>query len=410
MASHSSIPWGYLEPINNIYPREILTKSSYIIGRHPTECDIVLDSNELRQHEYFIHISSKHFIIEYTNNDRSIVFRDVSRNGCYIDGELVHNSKISFQNNEHIISLALKENRAYRFIHLSGSFGVVDLDERYLKANLLGSGSFANVYKAISFVTQTYRAMKIINKDQCEKQIGSGFSKYLYREVSIHGSVDHPCILRRFNVYHEKSDLFVEMEYAGGGSLFDRIHKTYIMTEDECKFIFYQIACALAYLHRIKIVHRDIKPANVLLMSNERETIAKLSDFGVAKYVYASSRYLNTTIAGTQQFMAPEVQCQTGHSTNADVWSFGMTLLNAYVGDTIFRLRGIRALNSVSHTKRDLKEILIKTLEKNTFARPDMNQLFRYTWFRDSICFERIQKLVYSQTGKYLSLPYERLF
>ena len=54
-------------------------------------------------------------------------------------------------------------------------------------------------------------------------------------------------------------------------------------------------------------------------MSNERETVAKLSDFGVAKYVYASSRYLNTTIAGTQQFMAPEVQLQTGHSTNADV-------------------------------------------------------------------------------------------
>jgi serine/threonine protein kinase len=54
-------------------------------------------------------------------------------------------------------------------------------------------------------------------------------------------------------------------------------------------------------------------------MSSERETVAKLSDFGVAKYVYASSRYLNTTIAGTQQFMAPEVQFQTGHSTNADV-------------------------------------------------------------------------------------------
>jgi serine/threonine protein kinase len=66
--------------------------------------------------------------------------------------------------------------------------------------------------------------------------------------------VDHPCILRRFDVYHEKSDLFVEMEYASGGSLFDRIHKIYIMTEDECKFIFYQIACALAYLHRLKIV------------------------------------------------------------------------------------------------------------------------------------------------------------
>lgn len=86
-----------------------------------------------------------------------------------------------------------------------------------------------------------------------------------------------------------------------------------------------------------------------------------------------------------------------------------MTLLNAYVGESIFRLRGIRALNSISsNSKRDLKEILLKTLEKNTFARPDMNQLFRYTWFRDNSCFERIQKLVQTQTGKYLQSPYER--
>jgi pSer/pThr/pTyr-binding forkhead associated (FHA) protein len=104
MASYSSTPWGYLEPINPIYPRGILTKSSYTIGRHPHECDIILDSIELRQHEYFIHLSSKHFIIECVDNGRSIFFRDVSRNGCYIDGELVHHSKMLFQNNvEHIM-------------------------------------------------------------------------------------------------------------------------------------------------------------------------------------------------------------------------------------------------------------------------------------------------------------------
>jgi serine/threonine protein kinase len=70
-------------------------------------------------------------------------------------------------------------------------------------------------------------------------------------------------------------------------------------------------------------------------MSNERETVAKLSDFGVAKYVYASSRYLNTTIAGTQQFMAPEVQFQTGHSTNADV-SFKKRLICSLQKEIIF--------------------------------------------------------------------------
>jgi hypothetical protein len=103
MASFSSIPWGYLEPIDNFYPRGILTKCSYIVGRHPNECDIILDSKELRQHEYFIHLSSKHFIIESFDHGKSIIFRDVSRNGCYIDGELIHHSKIFLQNSEHIM-------------------------------------------------------------------------------------------------------------------------------------------------------------------------------------------------------------------------------------------------------------------------------------------------------------------
>lgn len=101
MSSSSSIPWGYLEPIDPIYPRGILTKSSYVVGRHPNECDIVLDSNELRANEYFIHLSSKHFLIESTDYGRSISFQDISRNGCYIDGELVHQTRISFQNSEH---------------------------------------------------------------------------------------------------------------------------------------------------------------------------------------------------------------------------------------------------------------------------------------------------------------------
>jgi len=366
-SSSSLQTWGYLEPLLTIYPKVLLSKQSYVFGRNPAECDISLDSQELKQHEYFIHLSSKHFIIEcingsgnvenHNNNNskssRRILFHDVRRNGCYIDGQLIHRTKLVLKNNEHIISLALNENKVYRFVQLNGTFGVLNLDERYLKCGLLGCGSFAQVYQALSHVTNTRRAIKIINKEQCEKQIGPGFTKYLYREVSIHGSVDHPCILRRYDVYHEKFDLFVEMEYAGGGSLFDRINNTHLMDDSECKFIFYQIGFALAYLHRLKIVHRDIKPANILLMSNDKETIAKLSDFGVAKYVFASSRYLNTTIAGTQQFMAPEVQFQTGHSTNADVWSFGMTLLNAFVGDNLFRLRGIRSLNSISISKKN---------------------------------------------------------
>jgi hypothetical protein len=103
MASFTPTPWGYLEPINSVYPRATLVKSSYTIGRHPGECDITLDSIELKQHEYFIHLSSKHFTLECLDNGRRVLFRDVSRNGCYIDGELVHHSTVTFKNSEHIM-------------------------------------------------------------------------------------------------------------------------------------------------------------------------------------------------------------------------------------------------------------------------------------------------------------------
>jgi hypothetical protein len=103
MASLSPTPWAYLEPIHPSYPRAIFTKTSYTIGRHPNDCDIVLDSKELRQHECFIHLSSKHFVIESFDNGRSVVFRDVSRNGCYIDGELIHQGKLVLVNSEHVM-------------------------------------------------------------------------------------------------------------------------------------------------------------------------------------------------------------------------------------------------------------------------------------------------------------------
>jgi hypothetical protein len=85
-----------------------------------------------------------------------------------------------------------------------------------------------------------------------------------------------------------------------------------------------------------------------------------------------------------------------------------MTLLDAYFGETIFHLRGVLAVGALHPSKRDLKAILTKTLERNRVIRPDMPQLFRFAWFRDNACWERIQKLIYAQTGKHLSVPNER--
>lgn len=124
--------------------------------------------------------------------------------------------------------------------------------------------------------------------------------------LSLTHQLDHPNIIKLFDVYDEDSEMcYLVMEYAVGGELFDRIIAKEYYTEAEAKKVVKVVAKVLAYCHSEGVTHRDLKPEN-LLYSDETESAAiKIADFGFAKLVTAETNM--STMCGTPGYYAPEI-------------------------------------------------------------------------------------------------------
>jgi formylglycine-generating enzyme required for sulfatase activity/serine/threonine protein kinase len=123
---------------------------------------------------------------------------------------------------------------------------------------------------------------------------------------------------------------YLVMEFAGGGSIHDRIKAEGALPEKEVRRLGAEVAEALAFAHERSILHRDVKPANILLDGKGR---AKVADFGIAKVMSeASSRMSLVTVAGTPVYMAPEIILQQRVDGRADLYSLGCMLYEMSTG------------------------------------------------------------------------------
>ncbi|GME24211.1 Camk camkl gin4 protein kinase [Neofusicoccum parvum] len=155
----------------------------------------------------------------------------------------------------------------------------------------------------------------------------------LEREIVIMKLLNHPNIVKLFDVWENRSELYLIMEYVEGGELFGYIDENVGLPEMETVFIFRQIVAALLYCHRIKIHHRDLKPENILIDA-ENLTI-KLVDFGMAA-LQPEGRWLSTP-CGSPHYAAPEViRYKQYDGGQADVWSCGVILYVMLTGQPPF--------------------------------------------------------------------------
>lgn len=99
------------------------------------------------------------------------------------------------------------------------------------------------------------------------------------REIHILKLIRHPSIIQLYEIIETSKELYLIMEYASGGELFDYIVKNLRVKEKEACRFFHQILEGVEYLHKLKIVHRDLKPENLLL--DEKKNI-KIVDFGLS--------------------------------------------------------------------------------------------------------------------------------
>jgi len=135
--------------------------------------------------------------------------------------------------------------------------------------------------------------------------------------------IDHPNIVKLYEVYDEKTKLYLVLEMMTGGELFDRIVEKESYNEAEAAMVVRPMVDAIRYCHAMGVVHRDLKPENLLYSSPQPDAIIKISDFGLAKVI---SNDLMTTACGTPGYVAPEILSGKGYDMSVDYWSIGVIM------------------------------------------------------------------------------------
>jgi calcium-dependent protein kinase len=157
-------------------------------------------------------------------------------------------------------------------------------------------------------------------------------------EINIMIKMDHPNIIKLYEVFEDNRYIHLIMEMCTGGELFDRIleriTKKKLYTEREAASIFKQVMSAICYCHGQNICHRDLKPENLLLNTPEEDASIKVIDFGLSK-IFSDQNHKMTTKVGTAYYVSPEVLAGD-YDEKCDVWSAGVILYILLTGEPPF--------------------------------------------------------------------------
>eukprot|EP01125_Pyxidicula_operculata_P003566 TRINITY_DN1462_c0_g1_i1.p1 TRINITY_DN1462_c0_g1~~TRINITY_DN1462_c0_g1_i1.p1 ORF type:complete len:1058 (-),score=330.24 TRINITY_DN1462_c0_g1_i1:616-3768(-) len=201
-------------------------------------------------------------------------------------------------------------------------------------SSVLGRGAYGYVYKG-SYKNDTSKlvAVKVCHYDPNPK---NALFRYLKQEVEIMRNLKHPNIVELLADNFLKNEVFMVMEFVGGGDLrkFLDSKPGKCLTEDVQRHFLCQIAAGLQHLHRNGIIHRDLKPANLLLNSFSDNATLKISDFGFARL--AEDQMVSRV--GTPLYMSPELYLYSKYTTKSDLWSVGCIAYEMLVGQVPFNV------------------------------------------------------------------------
>ena len=302
--------------------------------------------------------------------------------------------------------------------------------------NIIGKGSYGNVYLGRNESNNKFYAIKVISKSQLKSRI---VYQYFNNEIYILKHLDHPNIVKYINLVEKKNDYWLIIEYCNGES-FAKALKYHLKKFNKPlpeKVVRYFILCilkAIIYLNNQNIIHRDIKSDNILLnYDNENDLISnnfikaqvKLIDFGFARYL--DNNELAGSLVGTPMYMDPNVLktflesktrvVQGFYDQKVDVWSLGILTYELLIGIVPFMSKDIKGLfQNVNERdfyipkeeKRnfDLSENAIKFIDKtlniDANVRPLPSELINDPWFSDDYENDRIFQMKTDDEIKYL--------
>ncbi|EDV24358.1 uncharacterized protein TRIADDRAFT_27001 [Trichoplax adhaerens] len=248
----------------------------------------------------------------------------------------------------------------------------------------IGKGNFAKVKLARHLPTGREVAIKIIDKTQMN---ASGLQK-LYREVKIMKCLDHPNIVKLFEVIDNETTLYLIMEYASGGEVFDYLVTHGRMKEKEARSKFRQIVSAVQYCHQKRVIHRDLKAENLLL---DGDMHIKLADFGFSNEFTPGNKL--DTFCGSPPYAAPELfQGKKYDGPEVDVWSLGVILYTLVSGSLPFDGQNLKELRErvlkgkyriPYFMSTDCENLLKRFLILNPCKRSQLDQIMGDKWINN---------------------------
>ncbi|KAI8505272.1 Checkpoint kinase 2 [Branchiostoma belcheri] len=314
--------WGRLFPVGSAFTSLDLIEEEYRFGRD-SKANYSFDSPAIKKSMYFQAYSKNHFRIyreKVSDTCYNVFLEDTSSNGTFLNGDKVGKHKKQLLRNNDEIALAMKKNKAFVFMDMNANEDMSlpeELRRKYTLSRFLGKGACGEVRLAFTKGTCHKFAVKIVSKKVFT--MGGRNQRALdperiFGEVQIMKALKHPCIIKIEDVIDTEDTLYIVLELVEGGELFDRVVSLGRFTEPVAKLLFYQMLVA-------------VKPENVLLGSDDMETIIKVTDFGLSKFVGENS--LMKTLCGTPSYLAPEVLRTAGmggYTKAVDCWSLGVIL------------------------------------------------------------------------------------
>ena len=255
----------------------------------------------------------------------------------------------------------------------------------------IGRGAFGEVWKVIHENSQKVYCIKMLDKrDIFEQKLINQINK----EISIMYNVNHPYSIKLVNHFEDNEKLYLIMELATNGTLYNLIEKNKNDKSKDINLIkklIIQTIEIIKYLHSLNIIYRDIKPENLLL---DKDYNIKLCDYGWASY-FTPGKFL-TAYCGTPEYVSPEILKKYPYNERVDIWGIGVLIFELVFGYAPFasnlnedRYNNIKSgkinwPNDIKDDYKDLKDLIEKILKVKPKERISLEEIENHPWLKET--------------------------